>query len=87
MPMAFEWNMPLDLAGPARLSAPLRLALGRTPGGGHSTIGEDRRFLSRESRSVKRMSCFFRRQNGRCFNRLVSLQHKLPEIASVWRIL
>jgi hypothetical protein len=22
MPMAFEWNMPLDLAGPARLSAP-----------------------------------------------------------------
>jgi hypothetical protein len=21
MPMAFDWNMPLDLAGPARLSA------------------------------------------------------------------
>jgi hypothetical protein len=83
MPMAFEWKMPLDLAGPARLSA----AWGEPQAGGHSTIGEDRRFLSRESRSVKRMSCFFRRQNGRCFNRLVSSQDRLPEIASVRRIL
>ena len=83
MPMAFEWNMPLDLAGPARLSA----SRGWTQAGGHSTIGEDRRFLSRESPSVKRMSCFFRRQNGRSFNRLVSSREDLPEIASVPRIL
>jgi len=43
--MAFEWNMPLDLAGPARLSASQGLAVGRPQAGGHSTIGEDRRFL------------------------------------------
>jgi hypothetical protein len=79
--------MPLDPAGPARMSASQGYHLGEPQAGGHSTIGEDRRFLSRESRSVKRMSCFFRRQNGRCFNRLVSLQDGLPEIASVRRIL
>ena len=79
MPMAFQWKMPLDLAGPARLSA----SRGWPQAGGHSTIGEDRRFLSRESRSVKRMSCFFPRENGRCFNPLVSSRESLPEIASV----
>jgi hypothetical protein len=79
MPMAFEWKIPLDLAGPARLSA----SRGEPQAGGHSTIGEDRRFLSWESGSVKQMSCFFRRQNGRCFNRLVSSRERLPKIASV----
>jgi len=67
MPMAFVWKPSLDLAGPARLSAPR----GKPQASGHSTIGEDRRFLSCESRPVKQMSCFFRRENGRNFNRLV----------------
>ena len=83
MPMAFVWKPLLDLAGPARLSAPR----GEPQVGGHSTIGEDRRFLSCESRSVKRMSCFFRRENGRCFNRLVSMAAAAAEIASAIRIL
>jgi hypothetical protein len=57
MPMAFAWKPVLDLASSARLSAP-----GANPWAcGHSAIGEDRRFLSRESPCVKRMSCFFRR--------------------------
>ena len=56
MPMAFAWKPVLDLASSARLSAPR----GEPLGGGHSAIGEDRRFLSRESPCVKRMSCFFR---------------------------
>jgi hypothetical protein len=81
--MAFVWKPPLDLAGPARLSAPRS----EPRAGGHSTIGEDRRFLSCESRSVKRMSCFFRRENGRCFNRLVSMAEAAAEIASGPRIL
>lgn len=82
MPMAFGWKPLPDLAGPARLSAPPRLAFGRTRFIGHSAIGEDRRFLSRETRFVKQMSCFIRRRNGRSFNPLVSLQDGLPEIAS-----
>jgi hypothetical protein len=77
--MAFAWKPVLDLASSARLSAPR----GKPQAGGHSTIGEDRRFLSCESPSVKQMSCFFRRQNSRSFNHLVRLTEAAAEIASV----
>ena len=87
MPMALAWKSLPDLACSARLSASQGSAFGEPQMGGHSAIGEDRRFLSRESPSVKRMSCFFPRQNGRCFNRLVGFQEGLPKIASVVRIL
>jgi len=78
MPMAFAWKPVLDLASSARLSAPR----GEPLGGGHSAIGEDRRFLSCESPCVKRNPCFFGLQIARCFNRLVKPIRRLAKIAS-----
>jgi hypothetical protein len=83
MPMAFAETF----AGPCRPGALVRTPEGELQAGGHSAIGEDRRFLSRESPSVKRMSCFFPREIGRRINHLVRMTEAAAEIASVGQIL